>query len=103
VDFVGSDDSLALAAAVSRSLGDVTLVGIAGGSHAFGFFTSPYEVSFATTYWGSAVELMEVISLAEAGRLRPAITRFSLDDVAAAYTALESGQLEGRAVVVPEV
>ena len=101
LDFVGSDDSLALAAAVSRSLGDVVLVGIAGGSHSFGFFTSPYEVSFATTYWGSTVELMEVIALAEAGHLRPVTTRFALGDVDAAYAALESGELQGRAVVVP--
>ena len=44
---------------------------------------------------------MEVIALAEAGHLRPVTTRFALGDVDAAYAALESGELQGRAVVVP--
>jgi propanol-preferring alcohol dehydrogenase len=101
LDFVGTDETLALAAASARSLSDVTLVGIGGGSHPFGFFTSPYEVSFATTYWGSTVELLEVIALAEAGRIRARTTEFPLADVAHAYHDLERGSIDGRAVVVP--
>jgi propanol-preferring alcohol dehydrogenase len=101
LDFVGVDETLALAVASARSLSHVTLVGIGGGSHQFGFFTSPYEVSFATTYWGSAIELMEVLALAEAGRIQPHTTTFPLADVASAYAALESGSIDGRAVVVP--
>jgi alcohol dehydrogenase, propanol-preferring len=102
LDFVGTDDTLALAVGAARSLSHVTLVGIGGGSHQFGFFTSPYEVSFATTYWGSTVELMEVLALAEAGRIRPHTTAFPLADVEDAYRALEDGTIDGRAVVVPE-
>ncbi len=101
LDFVGTDDTLALAVGVARSLTHVTLVGIGGGTHQFGFFTSPYEVSFATTYWGSTVELMEVLALAEAGHIRPHTTTFALDDVVTAYHALETGTIDGRAVVVP--
>ena len=78
VDMVGVDDSLALAAAVSRPLGHLTLVGIGGGSLPFSFFALPYEVSLATTYWGTLPELMEVIALAEAGHLRPHVERHAL-------------------------
>jgi propanol-preferring alcohol dehydrogenase len=101
LDFVGTDDTLALAAASVRSLSHITLVGIGGGNHTFGFFTSPYEVSFATTYWGSTVELLEVLALAEAGRVRARTTPFALTDVAHAYHELERGSVDGRAVVVP--
>jgi propanol-preferring alcohol dehydrogenase len=101
LDFVGVDDTLALAVACARSLSHVTLVGIGGGSHQFGFFTSPYEVTFATTYWGSTVELGEVLALAEAGRIRPHTTTYPFDGVADAYRALEDGTVDGRAVVVP--
>jgi propanol-preferring alcohol dehydrogenase len=101
LDFVGSDDSLTLAVAASRSLGDVTLVGIAGGSIPFSFFSGPYEVSFATTYWGSVTELMEVIALAQQGRISATVQRFGLDNVADAYAALHAGAVRGRAVVVP--
>lgn len=101
LDIVGSDSTLALATAVSRSLGHVTLVGIAGGSVPFGFFTQPYEVSLATTYWGSLPELAEVISLAEAGLISPHVERYSLDRAAAAYERLAAGAIAGRAVVTP--
>ena len=67
LDFVGVDTTIALAVAVARPLSDVTLVGIGMGSYPFSFFTVPYEVSLASTYWGSVTELMEVIALAEAG------------------------------------
>jgi propanol-preferring alcohol dehydrogenase len=101
LDFVGTADTLALAVACARSLSHVTLVGIGGGTHQFGFFTAPYEVAFATTYWGSTVELLEVLALAEAGRIRPRTTRYPLADVASAYHQLESGAVDGRAVVIP--
>ena len=68
VDFVGADSTIALATTVARPLTDVTLVGIAGGSYPFGFFTIPYEASLATTYWGSPARAHRG---AEAGTRRP--------------------------------
>ncbi len=68
LDFVGVDETLRLGAAVARSLGHLTLVGIGGGTLPLGFFTVPYELSVATTYWGSIPELFEVIALAQRRR-----------------------------------
>jgi alcohol dehydrogenase, propanol-preferring len=101
LDFVGVDDTMALAVAVSRSLGHVTIVGIGGGSYPFGFFTVPYEVSVATTYWGSITELMEVVALAERGLLKPHVQRYTLDQGPQVYEELAAGRIQGRAVVVP--
>jgi len=101
LDFVGSDDTLALAAAVARMLGDLTIVGIAGGTLPVSFFSVPYEVSIQTTYWGSRPELVEVLELAAAGLLRAKITTFGLDAAVDAYRAMQAGKLEGRAVIVP--
>lgn len=101
LDFVGVDTTLALAVASSRTLGHVTLVGIGGGSHAFNFFSQPYEVSFATIYWGSVTELAEVLALAEAGHIRAHIEQVSLADAAGAYDRLAAGEVHGRAVIVP--
>ncbi len=103
IDFVGSDTTLALAAAVTRSLGDLTIVGIAGGTLPVSFFSVPYEVSIQTTYWGSRPELVEVLDLGARGLIRPTITTFSLDDAVRAYSALAAGEIEGRAVVIPEL
>lgn len=101
LDIVGSDETLALGAQVGRSLGHLTLVGLAGGSLPVGFFTVPYELSVASTYWGSIPELQEVIALARAGRIRAHVERFSLDDALLAYERLRAGDLRGRAVIVP--
>jgi propanol-preferring alcohol dehydrogenase len=101
LDFVGVDETLRLAAAVARALGHVTLIGVGGGSHPFGFFSSAPEVSFATGYWGSLPELMEVVALAEAGHLRAHVRRFRLDEAVGAYHELQAGRLTGRAVIVP--
>jgi propanol-preferring alcohol dehydrogenase len=76
-------------------------VGIAGGTLAVSFFSVPYEVSIQTTYWGSRPELIEVLELGARGLLQPKITTFSLDDSLAAYSTLEAGGLDGRAVVIP--
>ena len=101
LDFVGSDSTIELGVAVSRFLGDLTIVGIAGGTLNLGFFTVPYELSVQTIYWGSRPELVEVLNLASRGLITPKITQFSLDDAASAYLALAGGELQGRAVIVP--
>lgn len=101
LDFVGVDATIALAAATSRPLSDVVLVGIGMGSYPFSFFTVPYEVSLSTTYWGSVTELHEVIALGEAGKIKAHVTRYALDDAPKAYEDMAAGTLHGRAVIVP--
>jgi alcohol dehydrogenase, propanol-preferring len=101
LDFVGSDDTMRLGIAAARPLGDVTIVGIAGGSYPLGFFGMPYEVSVQTVYWGSRSELVELLELAARGLVRPEVTTFSLEKAVDAYRALHEGTLTGRAVVIP--
>jgi propanol-preferring alcohol dehydrogenase len=101
IDCVGSDDTLAAAAACARQLGDITIVGIAGGTLPVSFFGVPYEVSVQTTYWGNRRELVEVLDLASRGLLTAETTLYTLDDAAQAYRDLAHGTFNGRAVVVP--
>jgi propanol-preferring alcohol dehydrogenase len=101
IDIVGADDTLAFGATIARPLGHLTIVGIGGGTLPVSFFGIAYEVSVATTYWGSFPELMEVVALASAGRIRARIQRFDLEDAQSAYQAMRDGTLEGRAVIVP--
>lgn len=102
IDLVGADATLALAASVVRTLGHLTIVGIAGGTLPVSFFSMGYEVSVATTYWGTLPELLEVITLAQAGKIRPRVQRFGLHDAVQAYAMMRAGDLEGRAVIVPD-
>jgi len=101
LDFVGSDQTMALAARSVRHLGDISIVGIAGGTFPFSFGSTPIEASLQSTYWGTRAELVEVLDLAARGRITPEIETFSLDDALAAYARLEAGEIRGRAVVVP--
>jgi propanol-preferring alcohol dehydrogenase len=101
LDFVGSDSSLAAAAAVTRPLGDLTIVGIAGGSLPVSFFGLAYEASVQTTYWGNRSELVELLDLAARGLLTPEISTFPLEKGPQVYAGLAAGDITGRAVVVP--
>ena len=100
-DFVGASPTIALAVGVAALRGRVTVVGIANGTFEWNFYQVPYEVELTSTYWGTIEELYEVVDLYRAGQIKPEVTIYSLDDAIDAYTALEAGQLSGRAVVAP--
>lgn len=101
LDFVGADPTIALGAAVARQMGDLTIVGIGGGSFEFSFFSIPYEVSTQTTYWGTRPELAEVLALGARGEIATEVTEYALDEALQAYRDLKEGKIRGRAVVVP--
>ena len=61
----------------------------------------PWACALTSTYWGSAVELAEVLELARAGRIAVHTTHFGLDDVAEVYDELRAGRIDGRAVICP--
>jgi propanol-preferring alcohol dehydrogenase len=52
-------------------------------------------------YWGSRVELIEVIAMAREGRIHAETTAFPLQQAAGVYERLKAGQIVGRAVLVP--
>ena len=101
VDMVGSDDSIALAAAIGRFESHLSIVGLAGGKFEFAFGALPFEAQLSIPYWGTAVELGEVLELARAGRIRAHVERFPLERAADAYARMREGSLEGRAVICP--
>lgn len=101
IDLVGAQPTVELAAATVRSGGHISIVGIGGGAIPAGNGLLPYDATVTGPYWGSAVELREVLALAAAGRLRAAVETFALDDVMTAYERMRAGRLTGRAVIMP--
>ena len=53
-------------------------------------------------YWGSRVELMEVIAMARDGRIHAETTEFPLKQAVEVYDKLKAGEITGRAVLVPD-
>ena len=101
LDFVGTDDTLAHAAAVVAPGGAVLLVGEAGGEVPFGMDRLTVESWLTTVSWGSPDDLREVVRLARRGRLRWDIETMPLARAPAAHDRLRRGEIRGRVVLVP--
>lgn len=101
LDFVGIQPTMDLAAKVVALDGDLTIVGLGGGSLPFNARSVPYGARVSTPYWGSRVELMEVIALAEQGKLHIETEIYKLEDALEVYDKLAKGEINGRAVLVP--
>jgi alcohol dehydrogenase, propanol-preferring len=101
LDFVGSDQTLALAAETIELGGHIALVGIGGGTISTAFGRVPLEWSLRRPTWGTLPELHEVVALARSGTIRMPIERLALEDAIDGYHRLHAGDVEGRAVVVP--
>jgi propanol-preferring alcohol dehydrogenase len=101
-DFVGATPTVATAGGCVAVEGDVTIVGLGGGSLAVGFGTTPYEASVTAPYWGSRGELMEVLDLARSGVISVHVETYGIDDAPTAYQRLHDGAVRGRAVILPQ-
>lgn len=101
LDLVGAQETVELAGRISSRGGEVAIVGLGGGELAVAAGRFKSDCAVVIPYWGTAIELMEVLALARAQRIRPEIERFALRDAALAYARMREGSLAGRAVLVP--
>jgi alcohol dehydrogenase, propanol-preferring len=101
LDMVGINPTLKMAAQIARSMGHVTIVGLGGGALPVNFHSLPHECSATAPYWGSIPELVEVVSLAQAGKIKMLVEHFPLHRAAEAYCLLHDGKIGGRAVITP--
>jgi len=100
-DFVGITPTVGLAMQSVAVQGRVTVVGIAGATYEWGFFSVPYEAELLSTYWGTIEDLYDVVALYRAGKITPDVEIYDMEHALDAYKKLESGELSGRAVVAP--
>jgi propanol-preferring alcohol dehydrogenase len=101
VDLVGTEPTLALAAASLGFKGELVIVGLGNGAVPVSFFGWPPESVVTTSHWGTRNELEEVVAHARAGRLTLRVERARLEDVNDVFARLATGRVEGRAVLVP--
>jgi len=103
VDFVGSDESLRDAVSILGKQGKLIHVGIGGGEARFIWNpVFPPEITYTTVYWGSVAELKEVISLAEDGRIQIIVETVGFRELNEAFDRLRRGEVDGRAVLLPD-
>jgi propanol-preferring alcohol dehydrogenase len=101
LDCVGVQPTVDLGAQLLGRNSVWTIVGLGGGRHDFRHGSTPYGTSMSIPYWGSRVELMEVIAMARDGRIHAETTEFPLDEAVDVYAKLKEGEITGRAVLVP--
>ena len=101
LDLVGVAPTLTMAAHVSRVLGHLTIVGLGNATLPVNFHSPAKECAVASPFWGTIPELIEVISLAQTGKIKMLVEHFTLDDAAHAYHLLHDGKIQGRAVITP--
>jgi propanol-preferring alcohol dehydrogenase len=101
LDCVGVQPTVDLGARLLGRNSVWTIVGLGGGHHDFHHGSTPYGTSMSIPYWGSRVELMEVIAMAREGRIHAETTDFPLTQAVEVYDRLKAGLIAGRAVLVP--
>src|SRR3954469_5184540 len=105
-DFVGTQATLDLAAAVTRRGGAIVVTGGGGGrlsiTASMGAGRAPdREVELVHTFGGTRADLVQALALAEAGRIRTHARVYDLAAAATALLELGAGNVVGRAVLVP--
>jgi propanol-preferring alcohol dehydrogenase len=90
-----------MAAQLAKVLGHLTIVGLGSGAVPVNFHGPAKECSVAAPYWGYIPELMEVVSLAQAGKIKMLVEHFPLEKASEAYHLLHDGKIQGRAVITP--
>ena len=101
LDCVGVQPTLDLGVKLLGRNSVWTIAGLGGGHHDFHHGSTPYGCVVSIPYWGSRVELMEVIAMARDGRIHAETAEFPLEQAAEVYAKLKAGQITGRAVLVP--
>ena len=104
-DFVGAQQSLDLAAAVTGRGGAIVVTGGGGGrlsiTAQMGAGGAPdREIAIVHTFGGTRDDLARALALAEAGRVRTRVEVFELAAAGRVLADLEAGKVLGRAVLV---
>jgi D-arabinose 1-dehydrogenase-like Zn-dependent alcohol dehydrogenase len=100
-DFLGSDETLALAARAVERGGLVVQIGEGGGRLPLGLNTIPHEAVFTTSIWGSPADLDAVLDCARRGYLQRDVESLPLAAANTALRRLREGDVRGRLVLVP--
>jgi propanol-preferring alcohol dehydrogenase len=105
-DFVGSQESLDVAAQVTGRGGAIVVTGGGGGrlglTAVMGAGRAPErEVVLLHTFGGTRGDLAKALALAREGRVHTHVQLFALQDADHALARLEAGAVLGRAVITP--
>jgi D-arabinose 1-dehydrogenase-like Zn-dependent alcohol dehydrogenase len=101
LDFVGADQTTALAPDIIAPGGDHHIIGYGGHIHEPSQALVNGEFSYVGNIVGKYTELQELVALVEQGEMHLETSEYSLEEINDVAEALEHNEIEGRAVIVP--
>jgi propanol-preferring alcohol dehydrogenase/NAD+-dependent secondary alcohol dehydrogenase Adh1 len=101
LDFVGRDETTALAPDITAAGGDHHVIGYGGHVHEPAQALVNGEFSYKGTLVGRYTELQELIALVDRGDVSLHTERYDLAEINTVAERLEHGEIDGRAVVTP--
>jgi alcohol dehydrogenase, propanol-preferring len=103
IDFVNASKTVETDMQLLRRRGKLVLVGLFGGELKLNLITMPTRAyKIIGSYTGSISEMVELVSLAKRGVIKPVVSnRFRLDQATEALTMLKDGKIIGRGVINP--
>lgn len=101
IDFVNASKTVELDMQMLRRRAKVVLVGFFGGELQLSLVTMPTRAyKLIGSYTGNLTDLLELVSLAKRGIIKPLISdRFKLSQATEALSKLKEGKIVGRAVI----
>jgi propanol-preferring alcohol dehydrogenase len=102
LDFVGAGVTIQSSAKMIKPLGHIVVVGRGPGSFEFKDRALPYGAMISTTFGGTRRELMELVELVKKGAINPHIEKYKLSEIELAFDRLKKGEINGRAVIIPD-
>ena len=103
LDFVNASSTVETDMKFLRRRARLVLVGLFGGELKLGLVSMPTRAyRLIGSYTGTLSDLIELVSLARRGVIKPVVSnRFKLDQATEALTMLKDGKILGRGVLNP--
>jgi alcohol dehydrogenase, propanol-preferring len=103
IDFVNASKTVETDMQMLRRRARVVLVGLFGGALQLNLVSMPTRAyKLIGSYTGTLTDMVELVSLARRGVIKPVISdRFKLDQATEALSNLKAGKIIGRAVINP--
>ena len=103
IDFVNASKTVETDMQLLRRRGKLVLVGLFGGELKLNLVSMPTRAyQIIGSYTGSISEMVELVSLAKRGVIKPVVSeRFKLDQAREALSRLKEGKIIGRGVINP--
>ena len=102
IDFVGTEETVYNLTKLLAQDTALVLVGMEGKRISVNVFDiTVWEKKILGSNYGTLNDLEDVVKLSENGKIKPYVTKFSLDEINTAFKDLDEGKVEGRQVMTP--